>query len=405
MRLLVTVTTILAATFLQPFSAFAEIKTITHTVQQPFGGSQSPDDARTAGIARAKREALEQFGTYIESTTIVKNSQVDSDEILALTAGVTKVEVVKQKNYTDGNGFGLEITVKVDLDTSVLEKSLKRLLDDRSSLKELKASREREMKLLTRIAKLEKQNRLPEKTKQQEDDLIIGFEETSNGLSAVALYDKLMYSTIHNNNLHVLDIPQIINSLSEVIRLDPTHYEAYANRGVFNSLQDKNQEAIKDFDQAIRLNPTYSTAYLNRGESFFALKQYQPAITDFAQVIRLEPKEAWAYARRGKTYIALEQYQQAIQDFNFAIHLDPKLAFAYTGRGRAYILLGLYKEAIKDLDKANKIDPKLPEALNLRGLAYIQLGKANKGCADLKKACKLGECGEYETVRQNNLCD
>jgi len=54
------------ATFILPIPTFAEIQTVTHTVQQPFGGSQSPDDARTAGIARAKREALEQFGTYIE---------------------------------------------------------------------------------------------------------------------------------------------------------------------------------------------------------------------------------------------------------------------------------------------------------------------------------------------------
>jgi hypothetical protein len=98
-----------------PLAAFAAIETVTHTVQQPFGGSQSPDDARTAGIAKAKREALERFGTYIESTTLVKNSQLDSDEILALTAGVTKAEVVKQKNYTDGDVFGIEITVKVEL--------------------------------------------------------------------------------------------------------------------------------------------------------------------------------------------------------------------------------------------------------------------------------------------------
>ena len=60
---------VFAVTLFLPLSALAEIKIVTHTVQQPFGGSQSPDDARTAGIARAKREALEQFGTYIESTT------------------------------------------------------------------------------------------------------------------------------------------------------------------------------------------------------------------------------------------------------------------------------------------------------------------------------------------------
>ncbi|MDK9717834.1 MAG: hypothetical protein OEL57_08000, partial [Trichlorobacter sp.] len=66
MKLLIHVVFITA--LLLPLSARAEINTITHTVQQPFGGSQSPDDARTAGIARAKREALERFGTYIESS-------------------------------------------------------------------------------------------------------------------------------------------------------------------------------------------------------------------------------------------------------------------------------------------------------------------------------------------------
>ncbi|MGE3549623.1 MAG: hypothetical protein AB7I29_06965, partial [Geobacter sp.] len=158
-----------AVVLLLPLPSFAEIKVVTHTVQQPFGGSQSPDDARTAGIARAKREALEQFGTYIESTTVVKDSQVDSDEILALTAGVTKAEVIKQKNYTDGDGFGLEITVKVELDTAVLDQSLKRLLQDRNNLKDLKTARVREKELLARIAELEKENKQQGKTEKQKE--------------------------------------------------------------------------------------------------------------------------------------------------------------------------------------------------------------------------------------------
>lgn len=133
---------------LLPIPAFAEIKTVTHTILQPFGGSQSPDDARIAGIHKAKREALEQFGTYIESTTVVKNAQVDSDEILALTAGVTKAEVIKQTNYTDGDAFGIEILVKVELDTALIEKSLKMMLADRNHLKDLKDARERENELL-----------------------------------------------------------------------------------------------------------------------------------------------------------------------------------------------------------------------------------------------------------------
>ena len=54
------------------FNAEAQMETITRTVWQPFGGSQSPDNARVAATAKAKRDALEQAGTYIESLTVVK---------------------------------------------------------------------------------------------------------------------------------------------------------------------------------------------------------------------------------------------------------------------------------------------------------------------------------------------
>jgi hypothetical protein len=100
--------TFLIALLLLPVSAFGEIQTVTHTVKQSFGGSQSPDDARISAVAKAKREALEMAGTYIESLTVVKNSQVDKDEILALAAGVLKAEVVSQKNYASDDAFGID---------------------------------------------------------------------------------------------------------------------------------------------------------------------------------------------------------------------------------------------------------------------------------------------------------
>jgi hypothetical protein len=61
--------TFLIVLLLLPVSSFGEIQTVTHTVKQPFGGSQSPDDARISAVAKAKREALEMAGTYIENLT------------------------------------------------------------------------------------------------------------------------------------------------------------------------------------------------------------------------------------------------------------------------------------------------------------------------------------------------
>src|SRR5664280_2363826 len=133
--ILVTFLTIL---MLFPFSAMGEILTVTHTVKQTFGGAQSPDDARISAMAKAKREALEKVGTYIESLTIVQNSKVEKDEILALTAGVLKAEVISQKNYASDDAFGIEIVVNVVVDTSLLEERVKKQLQDRTHLTQLK---------------------------------------------------------------------------------------------------------------------------------------------------------------------------------------------------------------------------------------------------------------------------
>jgi hypothetical protein len=139
------------------FPAHARIKTYTYTIKQPFGGSQSPDDARIAGIAKAKREILEMAGTYLETLTLVKQGRLDKDDIIALAAGVLKVEVVSQKNYASGDAFGIEIKVKADVDTSVLEKRVKQLLDDRKWFEKYKESTRREKELLAKVKRLEEE--------------------------------------------------------------------------------------------------------------------------------------------------------------------------------------------------------------------------------------------------------
>jgi hypothetical protein len=148
--------TFLTILMLLPVSAFGEIITIKQTVRQTFGGGQSADDARISGMAKAKREALEKAGTYIESLTVVQNFKVEKDEILALTAGVLKAEVISQKNYTSDDAFGIEIIVNVVVDTSVLEERVKKQLQDRTHLAQFKDTQKRETALLQRLRNLKR---------------------------------------------------------------------------------------------------------------------------------------------------------------------------------------------------------------------------------------------------------
>jgi len=168
---------------LYPVSAIGEILTIKHTVKQTFGGGQSPDDARISAIAKIKREALEKAGTYIESLTVVKNAKVEQDEILALTAGVLKAEVISQKNYHTDDAFGMEIVVNVVVDTSVLEERVKKLLQDKTHLTQLKDTQKREKELLQRVAQLEEENRKLMAEKQSTQKLKKEFRQASQGLT------------------------------------------------------------------------------------------------------------------------------------------------------------------------------------------------------------------------------
>jgi tetratricopeptide (TPR) repeat protein len=279
-----------------PVSAFGEIQTITHTVKQPFAGSQSPDDARISAVAKAKREALEMAGTYIESLTVVKDSQVDKDEILALAAGVLKAEVVSQENYHTKDAFGIDVVVKVVVDTSVLEERVKNFLQDRTHLTQLKDAQEREKELLKKVAQLEEENRKPTATKQSTQELRREFQQASRGLTAV---DWVYQAGALAVGEKYTDSKKAIEYLSHAIKLQPDYAGAYYNRGIAYTGLGQYQRAIEDFNEAIGLKSDYAYAYNNRGLAYNGLGQYQRAIEDFNKVIRLKPDYDNAYSNRG----------------------------------------------------------------------------------------------------------
>ena len=259
-----------------PALSYAELQTIEHTIQQPFAGSQSPDDARIAAISRAKREALERVGTYLESETIVKDAALEKDEIVSLTAGIAKAEVVSQRNYTEDGIFWIEVKVKVQLDTNDANASLKRLLEEKSNLRQLNLSREREKELLLKIAKYAEIVKGKGKGKVDKQ-LIDEFAQTTKSLKAVDCFDK-------GNNLIIQDFhknaKQAIEYYTTAIRYDQNLAEAYINRGYIYGLLKLNANAIDDFNKAILINPKSSYAYNNRGNVYRNIKEYQKALQD-----------------------------------------------------------------------------------------------------------------------------
>ncbi|MDY7001281.1 MAG: tetratricopeptide repeat protein [Thermodesulfobacteriota bacterium] len=374
-------------------SAFAEIRTYTHTVKQPFGGSQSPDDARIAAIARAKREVLERAGTYLETLTVVKQGQLDKDNILALAAGVLKTKIVSEKNYLMGEAFGIEVSAQVEVDTGLLEERVKKVLQDKTLLEKYQKSQAREKELLTKIESLEERNQklqaLASKAPEQEkQELKEQFQKVSQGLTAVEWFQKAVGLW---QSGEAVDYKQVLEYLNQAIRLDPNLAVAYINRGVAHGVLGRREQAIEDYSQAIRLDPNLAPAYHNRGLAHDNAGRHEQAIEDFNQALRLAPNYAQAYNVRGIAYAkASGDYERAILDFNQAIRLDPNFAQAYNNRGNANHYLGRQEQAIKDYNQAVRLNPDYASAYHNRGLTYAKgLGQRRRALEDFEQSIRL----------------
>ena len=245
------------------FNAEAKLETITHTVRQPFGGSQSPDDARAAAMHKAKREALERAGTYIESLTVVKDHDVEKDEILALAAGVLTAEIVSQKRYHTEEAFGIIVVTKVDVDTSILEERVKKLLQDRTLLEKHRENRQRENELLAKVERLAAEDRRlqalsAEGQEQKKKELKEQFHNATQALTAVEWNQKAF--AVWRDGKYT-DPKEALEYLDQAIRLDPKYAHAYNNRGFAHNNLGQYKRAVENYDQAIRLDPKNAEPY------------------------------------------------------------------------------------------------------------------------------------------------
>ena len=91
--------------FLFPSLGLAEVKEIICEGTYNMGDGETPTVAESRALLQAKRVAIEQAGTYIESYSKVKNFQLTHDEIQVLASGVMEVTLLDKKRTVVGDGI------------------------------------------------------------------------------------------------------------------------------------------------------------------------------------------------------------------------------------------------------------------------------------------------------------
>ncbi|MDH4265659.1 MAG: tetratricopeptide repeat protein [Deltaproteobacteria bacterium] len=373
--------------FFLPSVAVTETKVFIEEYTYQASEADSKLSSRVIALEQVKRLLLEKLGTYLESETEVKNFQLTKDQIITLTAGIVRTEIIDEK--WDGKIYYLKARLAAEPED--LANSIENLRQDRQKTKELQEARKKTDEALREVERLRRELEIAKVGKADRDKYKIAVDR----LSATDLVIKGL--ALGNAG----KIQEAMEAFGEAIELDPKLALAYVTRGIGYGRIGNYQQAIRDFDRAIELEPKYADAYGGRGVTYGLLGDHRQAIRDFDRAIELEPKYPPAYTARGVIYAILGDHRQAIRDHDKAIELDTKYAYAYVTRGIAYGQLGNSRQAIMDLGRAIELEPKYADAYYYRGFYYGQLGNHQEEMRDYKTSARLGSKLAQNVLKSN----
>jgi hypothetical protein len=127
--------------FFFPSYGFTEAKEIIAEGTYNMGDGETPTVAESRALLQAKRLALEQAGTYVESYTKIKNLKLTEDEIQVLASGLMEVEILDKKRTIVGEGFHFWVKIKARVNTDKIEEMAK-LVKEKSVIEDYKRIQE-----------------------------------------------------------------------------------------------------------------------------------------------------------------------------------------------------------------------------------------------------------------------
>ena len=195
------------------------------------------------------------------------------------------------------------------------------------------------------------------------------------------------------------DFEKAYKYLNQIVKLYPTYYKGYYNRGLLNGKTQNYEKAILDFTKAIEYK-NYYKSYAGRASVYLALKDFPKAISDAETALKMDPKNLKANYVLANCYDDLNQLNKALSYYNAAISLNAENPVYYLRRAIVFGKMQNYTACLQDLDLCIAIDINYAEAYYWKGVVKVNL-KQNP-CSDLKKAVDLGFTAAQQSL--NNYC-
>ena len=225
-----------------PSLGFAQTKEIISEGTYNMGDGETPSVAESRALLQAKRVALEQAGTYVESWTKVENLQLTKDELQVLASCIMEVEILDKKRTVVCDGIHFWVQIKARVNPDKIEEMAKRV-KEKSVVEDYKKIQADYDKSQREIEELKKQlaGAKGEKEKKQVEAKITDDERL---FEARQWFDKGYQYSLNKEH------DSAIEAYTKAIALDPNYADAYTNRGIAYALSGNMGRAISDLQRA-----------------------------------------------------------------------------------------------------------------------------------------------------------
>jgi hypothetical protein len=119
--------------------AYAETRIILSQGAYRMGARDTKEDAMRLATEAAKRNALEQVATYLESITVVEGVDVTRDEITTYTAGLVVVHDQQTNLSLDGDAVIITVDLTSQIDTEEVAQAILALRENEDARHQLAA--------------------------------------------------------------------------------------------------------------------------------------------------------------------------------------------------------------------------------------------------------------------------
>ena len=179
-------------------------------------------------------------------------------------------------------------------------------------------------------------------------------------------------------------------AFKKILVKNPEEDIAYSFLGKLEAEKENYDEALNYLEQAIKINPTYYNYWLEKGNYNRLKGKGDEAIEAYTQAIQIKSDYFLTYIYRGAVYERLERFDEALSDYKMAVKCNPKYQYGFESIGSLSWRAGNWKECREAYEKVAEFDKENISYQLAIAACYLKEGK--------KQLCK-----EYAGKKMRNL--